>query len=127
MIKRATLIWMFLATAAGIGLFVLKYKVKSMEGQLAAIHGKTLENLEAVHVLKAEWSYLNQPARLEDLGRRLLNLEPVKATQTIDIEDIPFRPVGASNGEVRNSSLTNVHPPAADQVPPLFAKIRRKQ
>ncbi len=127
MIKRATLIWMFLATAAGIGLFVLKYEVKSMEGQLAAIHGKTVDNLEAVHVLKAEWSYLNQPARLEDLGRRLLNLEPVKASQTIGIEDIPFRPVGAGNGVATNSSLTIHHPPAADQVPPLFAKIRRKQ
>ena len=85
------------------------------------------DNLEAVHVLKAEWSYLNQPARLEDLGRRLLNLEPVKATQTISIEDIPFRPVGAGNGVATNSSLTIHHPPAADQVPPLFAKIRRKQ
>ena len=127
MIKRATLIWMFLAIAAGTGLFVLKYKVKSIEGQLAAVHGKTLGNLEAVHVLKAEWSYLNQPAHLEDLGRRLLKLEPVKATQTIYIENIPFRPVGAGNGEAKNSSLTNVHPPAADQVPPLFAKIRRKQ
>jgi len=127
MIKRATLIWMFLAIAAGTGLFVLKYEVKSIEGQLVAVHGKTLENLEAVHVLKAEWSYLNQPAHLEDLGRRLLNLEPVKATQTIDIENIPFRPVGAGNGAAKNSSLTNVHPPAADQVPPLFAKIRRKQ
>ncbi|MGB0575503.1 MAG: cell division protein FtsL [Alphaproteobacteria bacterium] len=124
MIKRATLIWMFLATAAGIGLFVLKYEVKSMEGQLATIHSKTLENLEAVHVLKAEWSYLNQPERLEDLGRRLLNLEPVKATQTIDIENIPFRPVGGSEN---NPNLTKVHPPAVDQTPPLFAYIRRKQ
>ena len=41
MIKRATLIWMLLATAAGIGLFVLKYEVKSMEGQLATIHENT--------------------------------------------------------------------------------------
>ncbi|NKB20195.1 MAG: hypothetical protein GKS01_06580 [Alphaproteobacteria bacterium] len=127
MIKAATLFWMFLATAAGIGLFVLKYEVKSMEGQLATIHSKTLENLEAVHVLKAEWSYLNQPARLEDLGRRLLSLKPVKASQTVDIEDIPFRPVGARGGQAANSSLTNPNPPAADQVPPLFAKIRRKQ
>ncbi|MBK18558.1 MAG: hypothetical protein CMM52_06955 [Rhodospirillaceae bacterium] len=119
MIKRATMIWMLLAIAAGIGLFVLKYEVKSMEGELATIHQKTLDNLEAVHVLKAEWSYLNQPARLEDLGRRLLDLEPVKANQTIEIDDIPFRPV--------HESGATSYPPAADQVPPLFAKTRRKQ
>lgn len=127
MIKRATIFWMLLATAAGIGLFVLKYEVKSMEGRLAAIHNKTLGNLEAVHVLKAEWSYLNQPERLEDLGRRLLRLEPVKASQTVDIDDIPFRPIGTGDSETSNSKPANSHPPAADQVPPLFAKIRRKQ
>ena len=43
MIKRATLIWMFLATTAGIGLFVLKYEVKSMEGQLATIHENSIK------------------------------------------------------------------------------------
>ena len=127
MIKGATIFWMILATAAGIGLFVLKYEVKSMEGQLAVIHGKTLENLEAIHVLKAEWSYLNQPARLEDLGRRLLRLGPVQSSQTIDIDDIPFRPIGIDDNKASISEQTNSHPPAADQVPPLFAKIRRKQ
>ena len=118
MIKRATLIWMFLATAAGIGLFVLKYEVKSMEGQLATIHENSIKNLEAAHILKAEWSYLNQPAHLEDLGRRLLALKPIKATQTIKINRIPFRPT--------RESRNGTSPPAADQVPPPFAKVRRK-
>lgn len=118
MIKRATLIWMFLATAAGIGLFVLKYEVKSMEGQLATIHENSIKNLEAAHVLKAEWSYLNQPAHLEDLGRRLLALKPIKASQTIEIQKIPFRSA--------HESKNGTSPPAADQVPPPFAKARRK-
>ena len=51
MIKRATLIWMLLATAAGIGLFVLKYEVKSMEGQLATIHENSIKNLELVKII----------------------------------------------------------------------------
>jgi len=118
MIKRATLIWMLLATAAGIGLFVLKYEVKSMEGQLATIHENSIKNLEASHVLKAEWSYLNQPGHLEDLGRRLLALKPINASQTIEIRNIPFR----ATRESRNGTS----PPAADQVPLPFAKVRRK-
>ncbi len=119
MIQRATLIWMFLATVAGIGLFVLKYEVKSMEGQLVTVHENSMKNLEAAHVLKAEWSYLNQPARLEDFGRRLLALKPIKASQTIKIQNIPFLPV--------RKSRNGTSPPAADQVPPPFAKARRKQ
>lgn len=96
MIGRATLLWMLLAVCAGLGLFVVKYEVQSMEERLVAIHERTLQDLESVHVLQAEWSYLNRPARLETLGRRLLDLGPVAATQSVSIRDIPFRPDGAN-------------------------------
>ena len=68
MINRAALIWMVLAITSGTGLFLLKYEVRAMEDQLVQIKQQTLKNLEAVHVLKAEWSYLNHPTRLEDLA-----------------------------------------------------------
>jgi len=131
MISRATVIWMLLAIAAGACLFVLKYEVKSMEEELARINRDTLANLEAVHVLKAEWSYLNRPSRLEDLGRRLLALEPADVAQSTTIDDIPMRldPVSSQpdpsphdgpdarkpSGPVQQNS------PAAGQVPPLLA------
>lgn len=122
MINRATLVWMVLAISAGIGLFVLKYDVKSMEEELARINQQTLGNLEAVHVLKAEWSYLNQPARLEDLGRRLLSLEAIDPEQTASIADIPLRPLST------NTPHSPVeYSPAAGQVPPILATHRRAQ
>lgn len=122
MINRATFVWMVLAISAGIGLFVLKYDVKSMEGELARINQHTLENLEAVHVLKAEWSYLNAPARLEDLGRRLLSLEPVDTEQAASISDIPIKP------PIRKTPHSPVeYSPAAGQVPPILATHRRAQ
>ena len=93
-----------------------------MEKNLANIHSKTLNNLENVHTLKAEWSHLNQPARLEDLGRRLLKLKPARASQNVDIEDIPFRPIKKTT---KGAVLNYIYPPAADQVPPMFAQNRR--
>jgi len=113
MIKRSTLVWMMLAVFAGIGLFILKYDVSEMEDRLAALQRETRGHLEAIHVLKAEWSYLNQPARLDDLGQRLLSLEPVDADQSVAIGDIPFRP------EVGLVAAPGVSaPPAADREPP---------
>ena len=91
MIKRATLVWLLLAACAGAGLFILKYEVQALEERLAAINHDVLDDLDAIHVLKAEWAYLNQPARLEDLGRRLLDMEPVDSDQTTTIDQIPFR------------------------------------
>ncbi len=112
MMRGGTIFWMALAVMAGIGLFLLKYEVAEMEDQLADINRETLINLEAVHVLKAEWSYLNRPQRLETLGRDLLSLEPVKARQTLDISDIPLRPDSAA--EIPAATAT----PAADHLPP---------
>tara|TARA_R110000787_G_scaffold35825_7_gene91757 strand:- start:481 stop:870 length:390 start_codon:yes stop_codon:yes gene_type:complete len=129
MMQRGTIVWMLLAVAAGIGLFLLKYEVAEMEDRLAEINRRTLVNLESVHVLKAEWSYLNRPERLETLGRDLLSLQPVKPQQTLDIADIPLRPLPEIVTEIDNSpSATSLpNPPAVDQVPPLLAKFRRAQ
>lgn len=125
MIHRGTSVWMLLAVAAGIGLFLLKYQVAEMEDRLAEINRRTLVNLEAVHVLKAEWSYLNRPERLEALGRDLLALSPPRPEQTLAITDIPMRPAT----EVDNSPAAHEesNPPAAGQVPPLLATFRRTQ
>ncbi len=132
MIHRGALIWMVLAITAGTGLFLLKYEVRAMEEQLVQIKQQTLNNLEAVHVLKAEWSYLNQPTRLEDLGRRLLLLEPVIAQQSASITDIPMRPVplrhdatGLNPAEGTPAFPENSQ--AAGQGPPLPATYRRVQ
>ena len=83
---------MLLAITAGFGLFLLKYEVKSMEKLLTKINHSTLENLQALHVMKAEWGHLNRPSRLEDLGTRLLKFETVKPTEYVQIRDLPFRP-----------------------------------
>ena len=104
---------MLLAVAAGLGLFVLKYEVQAMEERLVAINDSTRRDLEAIHVLKAEWNYLNRPARLEELGGRLLSLQPVTAAQSVSIDDIPLRP------EIMRGTT-----PPADDLPPLLTTLR---
>ena len=80
MIKRATLVWMALSIFSGIGLFNLKYSVSEMEDRLIALQKENHSQMEAIHVLKAEWSFLNKPVRINDLGQRELMLAPVTAS-----------------------------------------------
>jgi hypothetical protein len=132
MINRGAMIWMSLAIAAGAGLFMLKYEVRAMEDHLVQIERQTMQNLETIHVLKAEWSHLIQPTRLEDLGRRLLFLEPTSAQQTASITDIPMRPGPASLDTasldpMERNKIISEFSPAAGQGPPLLATYRRVQ
>ena len=127
MINRCAMIWMVLAIAAGTGLFLLKYEVRAMEEQLVQIKQQTLNNLESVHVLKAEWSHLNHPTRLEELGRRLLSLEPINAQQFAKITDIPMRPQPVRHDAAEGAPAFPEISPAAGQGPPFLATYRRVQ
>jgi cell division protein FtsL len=70
-----------LATSLGVTLFIVKYQVQDLENVLVDYNRKITENREAVHVLKAEWSHLNQPARLRKLAERYLGMVSVQPAQ----------------------------------------------
>jgi hypothetical protein len=80
-----------LAGAVAAGLYQLKHEVMLLEQDLARVNREILDDQEAVHVLKAEWTYLNEPRRLEALSKRHLELAPLAAAQLITIDDLPTR------------------------------------
>lgn len=92
MIGRTTFLWLLLAALAGYGLFQVKYQVVSLEEELARLNTATLREQNQIHVLEAEWSYLNQPQRLEELNERFVHLKPINPVQFASIASIPMRP-----------------------------------
>ena len=92
MIRPATLFWIALAGCVGFGLYHLKNEVQSQEDELFRVNRTILAEQEAIHVLRAEWSYLNQPARLQALATRHLDLQPTKPSQLGTIASLPPLP-----------------------------------
>lgn len=95
MIRITVAFWLGLVSALGYGVFHVKYEVQDLETKLTQLNRSILADQQAIHILKAEWSYLNQPARIGDLARKHLALGPVAANQVGRIEDIPLRPNAA--------------------------------
>lgn len=89
--RRVTILWFLIAACLGVALFMVKYEVQDREDRLAALHREILANQEAVHVLEAEWSYLNRPSNLEAMVRRHLHLVPLDTTRLGQIEQLPMR------------------------------------
>ena len=77
--KFAALVWLTAVAIAALGLYHMKYEVQRLEADLGIEHQSILKHQEAIHILKAEWSYLNQPARISDLAKRHLGLAPLTA------------------------------------------------
>jgi len=88
MIRGMTVLWTLLALVVGVALFTLKHEVQSLEEELAHINKDIYENEESIHVLKAEWSYLNDPQRVGALADRLLGMKPIKPDQLSSIEEL---------------------------------------
>ena len=86
--KRYFFILFGVVMLMGFGLFQLKYHVVQLEQKLTLVQRKIAEKKEAIHVLKAEWSHLNEPQRLQKLVEKHLAMSPLHAFQLISLSDL---------------------------------------
>jgi hypothetical protein len=91
MIRLSNLLWVAMAAVVGFGLFQLKHQVQELEDEMFRLNRAILAEQQAIHVLKAEWSYINQPQRLQSLASRHLELQPMKPAQLGSLADLPVR------------------------------------
>jgi hypothetical protein len=84
-----TILWTLLAVGIGVVLFVVKYEVKDLEARLAGLNAEIHRNQETIHILRAEWSYLNDPIRLRTLSEKHLGMKPVTPTQVATLDTLP--------------------------------------
>jgi hypothetical protein len=91
-VRKITLLWLALTAFCAIALFHTSQKVHDERVKLAALDDSIGKEQESLRLLSAEWSYLNQPARLEKLAKAYLGpLAPLKGSQFVKAEDIPMR------------------------------------
>ena len=114
---RFILLWSALVTGAAAAIFTLKYEVQVLEERLSYLNAQIVKDQESIHVLRAEWSYLNRPVALEKVAREHFALEPIIATRIRVIDQIPVRVVAPAETEAApvsapaSQELTHQTPP----------------
>ncbi len=79
--RQTTTLFILIAGALSLALFSVKYEVQDLEGELANLNHSIKAERQAIRVLKAEWSHLNNPERLRELAKRHLGLDAVMPAQ----------------------------------------------
>ena len=79
--SKPGLILILMAAAVSVSLFVVKHRVQDLDDQLLFLNRDISKAQEAIHVLKSEWSHLNQPDRLRRLADSHLEMGPLSAEQ----------------------------------------------
>ena len=88
----AAMVYLCLAGFAGFALFHITYKVDQLEAQLCQLNKEILLEQNIVHVLKAEWSFISRPERINELRRKMLpDLHPLQTMQIGDLDNLPIR------------------------------------
>ena len=86
--RQTTMLFILIAGALSLALFSVKYHVQDLEEELAKLNRSIKIERQAIRVLKAEWSHLNNPERLRGLAERHLGLGSVVSTQMQTFEGI---------------------------------------
>lgn len=91
--------WIPIVSAAAVCLsaaavFQIKFRAETVAQDVAGLQRKVDEEKEAVSALKAEWSYLIQPGRIQELAETFyarLQLQPLEAEQIGTFDMLPER------------------------------------
>jgi hypothetical protein len=126
MIRTLSAISVALLVLVSFELYNGVHRVKAQEQALVSMSAQIAREAEQIRVLKAEWSYLNQPDRLQALARRHLALAPTGASQIVVLTSLPIRNDAMSPApspvvdaqDLPPRVVTNVPMPRPNPVPP---------
>jgi hypothetical protein len=111
-LRLATWGWLAVVGVAGFGTFEMKYQVARVDDELGRVSRQIDGDRDQLRVLSAEWSYLTQPARLDQLRQRHLSLVPVSRAQLGSLDQVPFR-----SSETVGSPMAGAPPSPAPSAP----------
>jgi len=93
-----------LLIAAAAYVYEIKFESTLRGERVAKMRGDIQRERDAIAALRAEWSTLENPARIQGLARRHLRLRPTDSAQYDSLDRLPERPPSI------------VQPPAADAI-----------
>jgi cell division protein FtsL len=85
-------------TALAYVIYQVKYDARGLETQIATLNKEIDAERESIAVLRAEWSLLNRPERIERLAAKYLKLAPADPRQLVTLDkltDKDFERAGA--------------------------------
>ena len=78
---------------AAADVYKIKYESTLQAERVAKLRGEVRREQDTIAQLRAEWSRLDRPDRIQDLAQRHLTLKPLDVRQYDTLDRLPERPV----------------------------------
>ena len=95
MLRKIDFLLVCLLLVVATATYVVKYGSEIEYNNISRLERDIEVEKEAIDILKANWSLLTDPARIQKLSERHggeLELETLKSNQTISFDQIPLKP-----------------------------------
>ncbi len=72
-------------------IYQVKYEARALDEEIASLGKEIDAERDSLAVLRAEWSLLNRPERIERLAQKYLKLAPVQPRQLVTLDSVTDR------------------------------------
>lgn len=117
MFRTTDIVLIAVMVSAAAFTYQTKHEAEDQFAELRRIEQQIRFEEDSIDLLKADWSLLTQPSRLQRLTEiydAQLQLQPVEARQIVELEDLPPRPIEIQ--DIINEPLGGMADSGADKV-----------
>jgi cell division protein FtsL len=115
-----------LLVAAAAYVYEIKFESTLRAERVAKMRGDIQRERDAIAALRAEWSTLENPARIQGLARRHLHLRPPESTQYDSLDRLPERPPSVVQPAANDAIADKIDDlnPVTGSIPALMGQPR---
>ena len=99
-------------------IYQVKYETRALDAEIASLDKQIDKERDAIAVLRAEWSLLNRPERIERLAQKHLKLAPAKPVQIVTLDKVTDRDFDPARLKQETPGPAPDATPAAKSTPP---------
>ena len=81
-------------------IYQVKYEARALDEEIVSLGKQVDQERDALAVLRAEWSLLNRPERIERLAQKYLKLAPTQPRQLVTVDTVSDRDFARSQFEM---------------------------
>ena len=85
-------------------IYQVKYEARALDEEIASLGKEIDTERDSLAVLRAEWSLLNRPERIERLAEKYLKLAPIQPRQLVTLDTVADRDFIRSRDEVATAT-----------------------
>jgi cell division protein FtsL len=110
MLKLANFMLVIATLVTASTLYALEHKTRGQERDIARAKAAMVDHAEAIKLLKAEWSSLTRPERIQQMAEKTLGMKRVEPDQFVSEAEVVSRieAIATANAPKKDNGIEDI-------------------